>query len=536
MPKTKLLMCAESSHIKSGFGLYTREILTRLYNSGHFDIAELSCYSVTGNEANVPWKVYPNAVGPNDERAKGYASNPINAFGLWRFDRVVLDFQPDIVFDMRDYWMFSYQETSALREYFNWVIAPTVDSLPQNPDWMNTYKNADLVLAHTDWAIEYMSQANMGIKTGKAVSDSVDTNTYSPISHSKNFHKHKFTIPQDSFVIGSVMRNQKRKLIPNLFGCLKKLIQYTNNHDIFLYLHTSYPENTGWDIPGYLQEYGVYNNVLFTYYCLGCKSIHASCFQGSEKICPKCKQKKCRLPSVNNGPNDLQLAEIYNTFDFYVQYAICEGLGIPQLEAASCGIPVCSVDYSAMSEVTTKLDAYKVSYALHREMETGSLRAVPNDSHLVQIIYDYMKLNESEKYKVQEKMRNNIVEHYSWDKTANVLIEQLLELKPKNKWDDPLLTNHELKVPSSLGNREFVEFLVQHIIKSPFLLKTNFIQKMIKNLDDGVHVAPNSTTIYNREKAVKILENVLNAKISLKDIKAGKVKNEEDFILIANGK
>ena len=40
-----------------------------------------------------------------------------------------------------------------------------------------------------------------------------------------------------------------------------------------------------------------------------------------------------------------------NTFDLYVQYANSEGFGLPQVEAAGCGIPVASVDYSAMSSV-----------------------------------------------------------------------------------------------------------------------------------------------------------------------------------------
>ena len=537
MSKTKLLMCAESSHIKSGFGLYTREILSRLHKTNLFEIAELSCYATIEQKANVPWKIYANAVAKDHPQAKHYHSNATNAFGLWRFDKVLLDFQPDIVFDMRDYWMMSYQESSVLREYFNWVIAPTVDSIPQQQSWMNTFKNADLVLAHTDWAIDYLKEANMSIKTGKAVPDSVDTDNYSPISYSKNFHKNKMLAPTDSFIIGSVMRNQKRKLIPNLFLALRNLIQYTNNHNIFLCLHTSYPEATGWDIPAYLQEYGVYNNVLFTYYCQQCNKVHVSRFQNNKKPCPLCNKGLCSFPHVQNGPTDQQMAEIYNLFDFYVQYAICEGLGIPQLEAASCGIPLCSVDYSAMSEVTSKLEAYKVSYALQREMETGAQRAVPNDSHLVQIIYDYMKLPEEEKKKIAERTRANVLTHYSWDKTAEILKEQLLSLPPKNKWHEKITTNHELKVPAGIAsNREFIKFLIFHVIKSPHLWNSALTQKMIHDLDIGVHEVNKTLQPYNREKAVKMLERILNHKMYIKDIQYGKVKNEEDFILVANGK
>lgn len=531
--KPRLLMCAESSNIKSGFGLYTREILSRLYKTNLFDIAELSCYHTIESPKNVPWKVYPVAVNKNHPDYTKYQNNAINAFGLWRFDKAALDFRPDIVFDIRDFWMFSYQEMSPLKPYFHWVIAPTVDSLPQKNEWMMTFSNADLVLAHTDWAIDYLKDSNRNIVTGRSVSDSVDTNNFAPLSCTKQYHKNKYLIPPNSFVIGSVMRNQKRKLIPNLMNVLQKLIQFTGDKNIFLYLHTSYPELNGWQIPDLIQEYNLHNNILFTYYCNSCKQAHGSVYQGVSKICPHCKNSRCRLPNVQDGLSDNQMAEIYNLFDYYVQYAICEGLGIPQLEAASCGIPVCSVDYSAMSEVTSNIDGFKVSYALYRELETNAMRAIPNDSHLVQTIYDYMKLDAKEKEKISQKMRNNILAKYSWDKTADVLIEELLKLKPKKLWDSPLITNHTAKVPSELSNRQFIYFIVHEVIRSPHIWRTNFVQEIIKNLDQGF-IMQQGLIPYDRKSAIKNLEPYLNHKMSLEKIRSKEITLTDDFLSYAS--
>lgn len=528
--KIKLLMCAESGEIKSGFGLYTREILSRLHATNLFEVAELSSYCTTSNVKNFPWKIYPNAVDSKHSEYAKYIQNPINAFGLWRFDKVVLDFKPDIVFDIRDFWMLSYQELSPLRPYFNWVIAPTIDSLPQKDAWLKTFANADLVLAHTDWAIDYLKNCNRGINTGVAVPDSVDTNMFYPLSYSKAYHKQKYLLPQNSFIIGSVMRNQKRKLIPNLMNVLQKLVQFTRNQNIFLYLHTSYPEHNGWDIPALIQEYNLHNNILLTYYCNACKNAHGSTYQGISKQCPYCKQPKCRLPSVKNGLPDQAMADIYNLFDFYVQYSICEGLGIPQLEAASCGIPVCSVDYSAMSEVSSKLNGYKVSYALFKELETNAMRALPNDSHLVQIIYDYMQLSDNEKNDAKEQTRNNLIQHYSWDKTADILIKQLLQLKPKNLWDVPLTTEFNKRVPNNLSNKEFVSFIVHDVIQSKHIWNTNFVQEIIKNLDSGFYCGQSGISPYTREMAIKNLESYLNNKIYLEKIRSKKIVLNDDFV------
>lgn len=532
--KLKLLMCAESSNIKSGFGLYTREILSRLHDSKLFEVAELSCYQGVNNQKLVPWKVYPNAVLKSDERYAQYQQNAINAFGLWRFDKVLLDFKPDIVFDIRDFWMLSYQSLSPLRPYFNWVIAPTVDSLPQQNNWMMTFQNADLVLAHTDWAIDYLKESNRNITTGLSVPDSVDTNIFSPISYSKKFHRSKYLLSPDAFIIGSVMRNQKRKLIPNLMNVIQRLIQFSGNKNIFLYLHTSYPENQGWDIPELIQEYNLHNNILFTYYCNQCKTAHGSVYQGVIKTCPSCKKLSCKFPSVTDGLSDPQMADIYNLFDFYAQYAICEGLGIPQLEAASCGIPVASVDYSAMSEVTSLIEGYKISYALFRELETNAMRALPNDSHLVQIIYEYMNLSEEEQLAIKERTRDNLIQHYSWDKTADKLISQLLTIKPKNMWDIPLESNHTLKVPDNLSNKEFIYFIVHNVIKSPHIWRSGFVQDIIKNLDYGFVVNQAGMSTYNRQTAVQNLEQYLNHKMSLEKIRSNEYKPTDDFIEYAN--
>lgn len=525
-------MCAESHKINSGFGLYTREVLSRLQATGKYELAEFSCYNKSSNNNTVPWKVYANAVDNNSPQYSQYSSNPTNAFGQWRFDKVVLDFRPDIVFDIRDFWMFAYQELSPLRKYFHWVLAPTIDSLPQKNSWLKLFENADIVLAHTDWAIDYLKSSTRQIITGPSVSDSVDSNVYKPISYKKSFHKAKHLLPTNSFVVGSVMRNQKRKLIPNLFNSIKKLIQFSRNSDIYLYLHTSYPESAGWDIPDLLQEYDMHNNVLFTYLCKGCRKSFGSKFHGAKRLCPFCDTGVCAMPNVIDGLTDNQMSDIYNLFDIYVQYAICEGLGIPQLEAASCGVPICSVDYSAMSEVSSKLEGYKVSYALFKELETNAYRAVPNDSHLVQILYEFMRLDPASKSDMSANIRNKILENYSWDKTAKVFEEIFDSIEPKNNWDDPMETDHTRKVPNDIvSNKEFIKFLVLEVLKEPELWKTNTIQEIIKNLDAGYHNNNGTIALFTRADAVKILEAFLTNKVYFEEIRSGKKPLDDEFIV-----
>lgn len=529
MNKKRILMCAESHTINSGFGRYTEEILKRLYQNPSYEIAEFASYRHDGGKKDRPWKIYPNCVSETHEDYKIYKSNEINQFGQWRFEKVVMHFRPDIVFDIRDYWMFSYQELSPTRPYFHWIVAPTIDSIPQKPEWLMTYKNADIVLTHTDWAASYLKSVNQNINVVGCISDSVNPDEFKPISWTKTYHKAKHGIPSDSFVIGSVMRNQKRKLIAELFASLKQIIEQTQNNKIFLYLHTSYPEAQGWNIPELLQEYGVYNNVLFTYYSPTKQKFYVSPFKGVRIICPDDSNSVAFFPNVINGVNNDHLKEIYNLFDIYVQYAICEGLGIPQLEAASCGIPIFAINYSGMEELTTKLDGVKLDHILIKELETSADRAYPINNHLVEKVIEWINLPPKTQKENSRKTRDLLVKNYSWDKTAENIMKVFDTLEPKNIWHKPMRTNTTVNVPDNLSNRDFIYYIVDNVLMEPKLKYTFYIQNLIKSLDDSLMInnAANAASKFDRPSAVKFLEVYLNNKIYCEKIRNGEINLSE---------
>jgi len=528
--KKRILMCAESHEINSGFGRYTQEILQRLYKNPNYEVAEFASYKAMDSKKTAPWKVYPNAVTDTHADSEKYKSNPVNQFGQWRFEKVVLHFKPDIVFDIRDYWMFSYQELSPLRQYYHWIVAPTIDSIPQKTEWLRTFENADVVLTHTEWAENYLRSLNRPMNIQGCVSDSVDHSTFRPVSWTKNYHKAKFGLPTDSIIIGSVMRNQKRKLIAELFKSLRALIDQTQNKNIYLYLHTSYPEAQGWNIPELLQEYEVYNNVIFTYYCPSTKTILPSLYKGAIFESPNEPGHNMIFPSVIHGVSNEQLCQIYNLFDIYVQYAICEGLGIPQLEAAACGIPIFAVNYSGMEEITTKVNGIKINYLLSKELETGSDRATPDNKHLISEIVKWINLDESYKENLSVETRKLLIENYSWDKTADHFMKIFDSLEPKNIWDRPMSINSSASVPDNLSNREFVNFIVDNIILEPNLKHTYFIQSFIKGLDENFNIHDKKISQSQRKDAVKHLEVYLNNKIYCEKVRSGEIQLTDDFL------
>ena len=133
MRKKKILFVTEASWLSTGYSVYTKEVLSRLHQIPEFEVAELACY-VDRNDKNIqstPWGVYPNKPVPQDESYSLYKGNPIAQFGDLSFNHVLMSFQPDIVMDIRDWWMLEFEQRSPFRDFYHWAIMPTVDAEPQ---------------------------------------------------------------------------------------------------------------------------------------------------------------------------------------------------------------------------------------------------------------------------------------------------------------------------------------------------------------------------------------------------------------------
>jgi len=446
--KLKILMVSEASFLTSGFGNYAKELLSRLHNTEKYEIAELACYGRVNDpkDSSIHWRYYANAVNADDPRYKAYNSSMDNQFGKWRFERVLLDFQPDVVVDIRDYWMNSYQEFSPLRPYFHWAIMPTVDSAPQQEEWVDTYLHADAVFTYSDFGRDtLMEQSNNKINYIDTTSPGVDLNTYRPLDNRDAIRK-AFGI-DSKFIIGSVMRNQKRKLIPELLASFKKIINISRDSNpelaknIYLYLHTSYPD-AGWNIPELLKEYEIGNRVLFTYACSACKFYKPQPYSHPITYCPRCGVKAYSMPNVSNGLPTSDLNAVMNTFDLYVQYAICEGFGMPQVEAAAAGVPIASVNYSAMMDVVNKLNGYPIRVNQYfKEMETKAIRVYPDNDHFIKIIQEYYALPDVLKKQKRYETRQLTEKHYNWDDIASRWEKYFDNIKLtglQGKWDHPM--------------------------------------------------------------------------------------------------
>ena len=460
MKKRKVLFVTEANFHPTGYSVYTKEVLSRLNEIPQLEVAELACFIDSTNQEmkNCKWKIYPNVPDPkNQEAFNAYNSSMQNKFGEFSFNEVLLDFMPDFVMDIRDWWMLEFEERSPFREFYNWAIMPTVDAAPQHYSWMNTYSSANAVFAYSEFGRDTMIEQCSKINFIDVASPCA-SNIFHRIEDRESLKK-EFGLPKDSIIFGTVMRNQRRKLYPDLFKAFKRFLENSNRDNVYLYCHTGYPD-VGWDIPELIKEYGLSNKVLLTYKCKKCGKVSASFYNEAVKICYNCNTFANCIVGVNNKMDDTDLNKVYNCFDVYIQWANSEGWGMPQLEAAYAGLPVISIDYSAMSSLVHNINGIPIKpLGFYKELETGCMRAVPDNENLVTQME--CMLNKNLRDAVASACHDNARKIYNWDYTANKWAKYFLNTEVPDHsltWKSPpRYFNPAKSVPSQLQDLTIVD-------------------------------------------------------------------------------
>lgn len=330
MSKKKILFVGEFSQLATGFATYGGYIISELYKTGKYDIYELAGYANKNHPKleGVPWKVYPNEPDPNNEEENRlFAANKVNQFCLWKLNEALLDSKADIVISWTDPWMNQHINHSPYRSYFKYICMPTVDGEPQKEEWLQMYKEYDTLLTYSFWAKNLIERStNNKLKVAEVASPGTDTSVFVP---NRQKSREKFGIKPDVFIIQSVMRNQPRKLFPELLRSFNRFLQVCKENGredlvnkTYLHFHTTNPD-LGWDLPSEIRKHGLTHKVLFTYMCDSCGTFGPSFYQGDSTICRKCFQSTLRLPNTALGLPRNQLAEIMQIADLNVQYSVC---------------------------------------------------------------------------------------------------------------------------------------------------------------------------------------------------------------------
>jgi len=543
--KLRILWCGEATFLNTGYSVYGKELLTRLYDTDKYIIAEMACYADANSQAifDVPWRVYPT-MPINDAENQQYASSPTHQFGEWRFNDICLDFKPDVVIDIRDWWMIEYQSRSVFRDMFEWAIMPTVDSRPQQEQYIHTYTDADAVFTYSEFGKDVLEEDGNGhINISGIASPGANFDYLKPVPN-KGQLRESFGFLPDVNIVGTVMRNQRRKLYPNLIKSFRQMLDENPalRKKTFLYLHTAHPD-LGWDLPYFIRKYNMGNHTLLTYKCKNCNYFFPSFFQGVTIPCVNCKHNSAVLPSTSFGVSTEELGLIMNWFDLYVQYSICEGFGMPQVEAAACGVPVLTVKYSAMESVGKNLKADFVDVlAYFWDSPTHSERAIPDDKQLIDKMKKFLSLPKSMRSKKGMDSYICAKKKYSWDNTAKSWMSYLDKVKARptsETWGKPSqIKQPNEQIPQGLSNDEFIEWSVENLWCKPENLGKFESMRMLRDLNEGKTLSKGDNIYYSESSYQENTnyspfnrENVVNVLKAMRDYENFWEKRREELNL-----
>ena len=538
MGKKRVLVVSEAHYLHSGFGTYGNELLKRLAKTDKYELAEFAAYGKYSSVNNLDWLFYAN-MPEDDEKAEGYDPNGAAQFGAWRFDRVCLDFKPDIVLSYRDPWMDTFIKSAPVRPYFHWVWMPTVDSEPQKQEWVHTFSETDALFVYSEFGQRVLEkQATKNINIIGCASPGIDPNIYKPVLN-KKAHKESFGLDPDCFIVGTVMRNQKRKLFIELMKSFRIFLDNAPKelaNKTYLYLHTSYPENNGWDIADGIISTNLSGKVLMTYRCRQCGSFDLGFFEGPITKCSKCGVFASQCPNVTFGLEIPDLVKIYNLFVLYVQYAICEGFGMPQVEAGACGVPVAATNYSAMEDTLHWLKGYKINVeTMARELETNAERAYPDNNHLAKIIEKHLSLSEEKRIKKAINVRQATKKRYTWDRAAQAWMDYIDTYQPVNQqgqWDaPPNIYNIPESIPENLDNQQFIIWLYSEFLKETHKAFTYEGNKLLCDLACGATIEYGNLEVLDREKLFERYKLIANNKIVCEQARVGMLALSQDAYL-----
>jgi len=367
--KKKVLFLSEAPWYSTGYSVYGNQVLKRLVQNPSLDVAQIAVYASSDDPhvKDFPWKIYGNKPSSNHPQYKTYQVSPSAQFGDFSFNEVLLDFNPHFVLDIRDWWMIEFQQRSPFRNFFKWAIMPTVDAEPQNNQWINTYESADAVFTYSEFGRDVLLNQCDNIKFLDIASPAA-SECFTPVAN-KAQHKSQCGLRPDSLIFGTVMRNQKRKLYPDLFESFREFLNLSNRNDVFLYCHTYYPD-IGWNIPELLDTYSLSNRVLFTYKCKKCGKITTDFFQDAMQFCKSCGNFTNALVGIGNSITEKEVAqfmqeiaeergvsvESLNDFAGYINGSI-KNLTPEQLQIWAAKQTYIALGFALVAAATEEIDA-----------------------------------------------------------------------------------------------------------------------------------------------------------------------------------
>lgn len=309
----RILFCGDSPTVTTGFGIVSKNLLTRWSDMGHkIGVLGINYYGDPYDHTEFKFPIWPVDKGSMDSM---YGYNK-----LWLIEEA---FKPDIIFFLNDPWVIasylSSRPVTERTEYQKIIAYYPTDGGPIKPEWLKILNELDAQICYSNFAERVIIESNDGVRPPNLyqVYHGVDTSVFRPMNQS--LARETLNLPQDSFIVGMVARNQYRKRFDILVQGFAEFAE--DKPEAKLYLHTVL-KDVGFDIYDLCRQYKLSNKLILT-----------------EDLNPA------------KGVPDTVLNLIYNSFDINCLISLGDGFGLPVAESMATGCPQVVSGHSCLQEL-----------------------------------------------------------------------------------------------------------------------------------------------------------------------------------------
>lgn len=484
MRKKKILFQSDSSLAKTGFGRSAKEVLLHLYKTDKYDLVEYCCSKHWSNDPEHHRKPWPSfgtipdnmmelqSIAP-DEQSKRLAS-----YGLHYLDKIIYQEKPDIYIAVQDIWGIDFAIDKPWFNEITSVLWTTLDSLPILKSAREIAPKVKNYWVWSSFAEEAMHQ--LGHKHVRTVHGAISPNEFHRLSNQQRAQlRHQFKIPQDSFIIGFVFRNQPRKSVPNLiegYKIFKRQNPQIKNPRLLLHTHW----NEGWRIHDLANEHKIpLNEIITTYICNKCRTYLVQAYVGEGIQCPFCQSVDTfSSTSPGNGVSEKQLNEVYNLMDVYCHPFTSGGQEIPVQEAKLTELITLVTNYSCGAEMCCdKAASLPLEWQEYREPDSLFIKATTSPFSIAKQLTRVLKMKPEERAKMGKQARAWALENFSSEAVGNI-IEQFIDASPLTSYEFPPPHEEPNAFGEVNGQLENEEWLI-HLYK-------NILGKKVDKYDTGI--------------------------------------------------
>jgi glycosyltransferase involved in cell wall biosynthesis len=322
----RILIHSNGPHVKTGYGVQTRQLSEHLHDAGH-DVAVSCTYGVQGEI--LPFGKRQILLYPAGYEVNG--NDIIHSHALHHFGG---DATGGWIIPLLDMWCLQ----NPILEDFNIAAWTPVDHVPVPSDVVKFFhRNPDAVpVAMSRFGERQLSEAGLN---PVYIPLTVDTTVYKPTEHvvsqGQTLTGRQLIamsdgppdpIPDDAFLVGMVAMNKgwarDRKGFNEAFRAFGQFWQHHQN--AILYVHADWPGGAE----------GINLKEL---------AVHAAIPEHAIRFVDQYAYRMGYSPEM--------MAAIYTAFDVLLAPSHGEGFGVPLIEAQACGTPVITSDFSTGPEL-----------------------------------------------------------------------------------------------------------------------------------------------------------------------------------------